>query len=68
MGSPENEKDRFVEEVLHSVRLSEFKMSKYELTFEQFDVFCEETGRAKPDDAGWGRGKRPVINISGNTF
>ncbi len=66
MGSPENEKDRYAEEVQHSVKLSKFKMSKYEITFEQYDIFCEETGREKPDDAGWGRGKRPVININWN--
>ena len=66
MGSSENEKDRYVEEVQHSVKLSKFKMSKYEITFEQYDIFCEETDREKPDDAGWGRGKRPVININWN--
>jgi len=36
------------------------------VTFEQYDRFCEETGRRKPDDRGWGRGRRPVINVSWN--
>lgn len=41
-----------------------YRLSKYEVTFEQYDLFCEATGREKPDDAGWGRGKHPVINVS----
>lgn len=64
MGSPESEVGRYSEEVQHTVTLSAFKMSKYEVTFEQYDIFCEATGREKPDDEGWGRGKRPVINVS----
>jgi formylglycine-generating enzyme required for sulfatase activity len=39
-------------------------MSKNEITFTQYDVFCEKTGREKPSDNGWGRGTRPVINVS----
>lgn len=64
MGSPTTEVDRSSDETQHSVRLSAFKMSKYEVTFEQYDKFCEATGRTKPADAGWGRGQRPVINVS----
>jgi formylglycine-generating enzyme required for sulfatase activity len=50
----------------HSVRISEFYMGKYEVTFAQFDRFCEATGVSKPEDEGWGRGNRPVINVSWN--
>jgi sulfatase modifying factor 1 len=64
MGSPESEVGRLNDEVQHQVTLSAFKMSKYEVTFEQYDLFCEATGRNKPSDEGWGRGKRPVINVS----
>lgn len=64
MGSPLNEIDRCKNETPHQVTLSAFKMSKYEVTFKQYDLFCEATGRAKPRDAGWGRGNRPVINVS----
>jgi formylglycine-generating enzyme required for sulfatase activity len=39
-------------------------MSKYEVTFDQYDAFCKATSREKPSDAGWGRGNRPVINVS----
>ena len=41
-----------------------FSISKYEITFAQYDVFAASTGRAFPDDEGWGRGHRPVINVS----
>lgn len=64
MGSPLSEKSRYQDEIQHKVTLSAFKMSKYEITFEQYDMFCEATGRVKPNDEGWGRDKRPVINVS----
>jgi formylglycine-generating enzyme required for sulfatase activity len=45
----------------HEVTLKAFKLSKFELTFEHYDVFARATGRQLPDDEGWGRGKRPAI-------
>ena len=39
-------------------------MDKYEVTFEQYDYYCKRTGKKKPADEGWGRGKRPVINVN----
>jgi formylglycine-generating enzyme required for sulfatase activity len=48
----------------HKVTLSAYQIGKYPVTFEEYDTFCDATVREKPDDAGWGRGKRPVINIS----
>ena len=41
-----------------------FKISKQEITFDQFDSFCLAKGKETPDDSEWGRGNRPVINIS----
>ena len=41
-----------------------FALSRYEVTFEQYDRFADATGRQRPADEGWGRGKQPVINIS----
>jgi serine/threonine protein kinase len=64
MGSPLKEKIRKKDETQHEVTLSPFKMSKYAVTFEQFDTFCDVTRRKKPKDKGWGRGRRPVINVS----
>jgi formylglycine-generating enzyme len=66
MGSPQSEPGRAEDEIQHTVTLKAFKMSRYEITFAQYDAFCEATGRQKPDDNGWGRGDRPVINVSWN--
>jgi formylglycine-generating enzyme required for sulfatase activity len=46
------------------VVLDGYLMSATEVTFDQFDRFCEETSRKKPDDNTFGRGARPVINVS----
>jgi len=48
----------------HKVTVADFYIGKYEVTFEQYDKFCDETKREKPSDEGWGRGNRPVINVS----
>ncbi len=48
----------------HKVYLGAYWIGKYEVTFEQYDKYCDETGKEKPSDEGWGRGKRPVINVS----
>lgn len=48
----------------HRVTVPDFYMGVYEVTFDQYDQFCEATDREKPDDAGWGRGNRPVINVN----
>jgi formylglycine-generating enzyme required for sulfatase activity len=62
MGSPKNEKERKDDEIQHKVTLSAFKMSKYCITYDQYDKFCEATGRKKP----WGfkRGNMPVSQIT----
>jgi formylglycine-generating enzyme required for sulfatase activity len=41
-----------------------FAISRYPVTFEEYDFFAERNGRAKPSDEGWGRGRRPVINVN----
>jgi len=64
MGSPANEPDRRQTETQHQVSLSAFYMSKYAITFEQYDAFCSEMGLYKIQDNGWGREKRPAINVS----
>ena len=54
------------ERPVHSVTVPAFKMGKYEVTFDQWDacVAAGGCGRYTPDDGGWGRGNRPVINVS----
>ncbi len=41
-----------------------YTMNPYQTTFEEYDKYCEATGIEKPNDEGWGRGKRPVINVN----
>jgi len=43
-----------------------FAVGKYEVTFSEWDYCVAEGGcnGYKPDDKGWGRGKRPVIYVS----
>jgi len=63
MGSNNGESD---EKPVHPVSVKNFAMGRYEVTFEEYDKFCEATKREKPSDSGWGRGKRPVINVNWN--
>jgi serine/threonine protein kinase/formylglycine-generating enzyme required for sulfatase activity len=44
---------------------SQLKLGKTEVTFAQWDA-CVADGdcQHRPDDQGWGRGQRPVINVS----
>jgi formylglycine-generating enzyme required for sulfatase activity len=52
------------DETPHTVTVSDFYISKYEVSFEEFDAFCTATRRTKPEDSrGWGRGTRPVIKV-----
>ena len=34
------------------------------MTFDEYDRFAAATDRGLPRDEGWGRGRRPVINVS----
>jgi formylglycine-generating enzyme required for sulfatase activity len=52
------------EKPVHEVSVDRFAMGVYEVTFAEYDRFAKATGRKKPSDSGWGRGKRPVINVS----
>ena len=43
-----------------------FAIGKFEVTFADYDRFAEATGAEKPHDEGFGRGRRPVINVAWN--
>ena len=67
MGSPSGEEGRRdVEGPVHSVEISRpFAVGKYEVTFSEWDACVSGGGCGhRPDDAGWGRGTRPVIDVS----
>lgn len=49
------------EQPVHAVTITRpFYVSRHEVTLEQYDEFCDASGRPRPDDSGWGRGNRPV--------
>ena len=55
------------EQPVHQVQIGRrFAMSRYEVTFDQYDEFAKATRRELPDDEGFGRGRRPVIRVSWN--
>lgn len=64
MGDPSG-KDPFAVPA-HEVTVKPFFLGKYEVTFSEYDQFARETKRDLPDDMGWGRGIRPVINVGWN--
>jgi formylglycine-generating enzyme required for sulfatase activity len=69
MGSPSNEQGRKDNEgPQHSVNIPrQFAVGKYQITFEEWDACVREGGCShNPGDEGWGRGRRPVINVSWN--
>jgi len=51
---------------VHEVTITyDFLIGKYEVTFDEYDEFCESAGHQRPADIWeWGRGNRPVINVS----
>jgi formylglycine-generating enzyme required for sulfatase activity len=69
MGSPPSERGRNPDEgPQRKVTFAQpFAAGKYEITFAQWDA-CVAAGNCthRPDDNSWGRGKRPVINVSWN--
>lgn len=49
---------------VRSVTIKPFAMGQYEVTFEEYDKFAIAKGKPLPVDLDWGRGRRPVINVS----
>ena len=68
MGSPSSELERHSNEgPQHEVRIGySFAVGVYEVTFSEWDACVSDGGCAgyRPNDEGWGRGNRPVINVS----
>ncbi len=53
------------EKPTHKVTFTyDFYIGKYETTFDEYDAFCNATGRSKLGDSGFGRGSRPVFNVT----
>ena len=55
------------EQPVHTVLISKpFYIARYEITFEEYDRFCDDTHKVRLEDRGWGRGKQPVIHVDWN--
>lgn len=67
MGAPLDEEGRRDGEgPVHTVAIPRpFAVGVYEVTFDEWDACAMEGGcRGRPNDRGWGRATRPVINVS----
>ena len=68
MGAAKGEKGRqAAEEPQHEVTVAApFAISEFEITFDEWEACALEGGCAnyRPQDSGWGRGRRPVIYVS----
>jgi len=52
------------EKPVHIVRFTyDFWIGKTEVTFDEYVAYCFDTLANMPNDRGWGKGKRPVINV-----
>jgi len=51
-------------QAMREVELDSFALGRYPVTFTEYNQFCRATGRRGPKDEGWGRERRPVINVS----
>ena len=68
MGSPSDEKERSADEgpQRRVTFAKQFAAGRFSVTFEEWDA-CVAGGGCRgyrPSDKGWGRGRRPVINVS----
>ena len=68
MGSPSSEEDHHDDEgPVHRVTIAKpFAVGAYEVTFADWDTCVADGGCGgyRPGDNGWGRDRRPVINVS----
>lgn len=65
MGSPKDEWGRRSDERQHRVTIERpFALGQYPVAFDEFDRFAAAAGQAPPQDNGWGRKRRPVIQVN----
>ena len=67
MGSPKREGGNDDERPMRRVRIDYlFAVGVYEVTFDEWYACADAGGCGSyiPDDMGWGRGNRPVVNVS----
>ncbi len=53
------------ERPVHTVTFAQpFAIGRYAVTFEEYDRFATATRCRMPDDFGWGRSRRPVVDVT----
>jgi len=53
------------EQPIHEVRIDYgLAVGRYPVTFDEYDHYCRRTDADEPGDQEWGRGTRPVINVT----
>lgn len=50
--------------VKETKEMGDLFMSRYTLTFEEYDAYAQACNRRLPEDQGWGRARRPAVNIN----
>ena len=66
MGSPQSDHEPLPDEVPpHQVTIAKpFAVSRFALTFEEWETCVAYGDCDQVDDSGWGRGRQPVINVT----
>jgi formylglycine-generating enzyme required for sulfatase activity len=65
MGAPDTGEGEEYAKPQRRVEISyRLAIGRYPVMFDEYDHFCAAAGRRKPEDRGWGRGRRPVINVN----
>ncbi len=67
MGSPASEANRIGTEQQYQVTIAyPFAVGRFDVTFDEWDACVGDGGCGgyRPNDQDWGRGRRPVINVS----
>ena len=65
MGDIQGSSDKKYEVPVRTVKIQKsFALGRFEVTFEEYDQFAKAANRQLPNDHGWGREHRPVINVS----
>jgi len=61
MGSTEGYQD---EQPVHKVTLSAYQLADTPVTWWQYGLYCRENGLELPNDSGFGKGDKPIINFT----
>jgi formylglycine-generating enzyme required for sulfatase activity len=64
MGDAEADFGDADERPAHAVSLRHFSIARHAVSYAQYDAYTDATGRPRADDAGWGRGRQPLVHVS----